>query len=48
MKQPTTLLDRAETPEVPAVFARQDPYVVNGLVTSWRVRAWTTVIGTGL
>ena len=42
------LLFRAETPEVPAAFARQDPYVVNGLVTSWRVRAWTTVIGTGL
>ncbi len=26
-------------------FARADPYVVNGLVKSWRVRPWTTVVG---
>lgn len=26
-------------------FARQDPYVVNGLVTAWSVRLWTTVVG---
>jgi uncharacterized protein len=26
-------------------FAAADPYVVNGLVTSWRVRPWTVVIG---
>ena len=26
-------------------FAVADPYVVEGLVTSWRVREWTTVIG---
>ncbi len=26
-------------------FARHDPYVENGLVTSWRVRPWTVVIG---
>jgi hypothetical protein len=26
-------------------FARQDPYVLNGVVTSWRVRAWNTVVG---
>lgn len=26
-------------------FARADPYVVNGLVTSWRVREWLTVVG---
>jgi uncharacterized protein YciI len=26
-------------------FARADPYVLNGLVTSWRVREWTTVVG---
>jgi len=34
-----------ESPEVAAVFARNDPYVVNGLVTAWRVREWTTVVG---
>lgn len=26
-------------------FARTDPYVTNGVVTRWRVRAWTVVIG---
>lgn len=26
-------------------FAEADPYVRNGLVKSWRVRAWTVVIG---
>jgi hypothetical protein len=26
-------------------FARQDPYVLGGLVTEWKVRAWTTVVG---
>ena len=30
-------------------FARRDPYVMGGLVTSWRVRRWNVVIGgTGL
>ena len=27
------------------VFARVDPYVVNGLVARWHVREWTTVVG---
>src|SRR5690349_8133153 len=26
-------------------FAKKDPYVVNGLVKSWRVRTWPTVVG---
>ena len=26
-------------------FAEADPYVANGLVKSWRVREWTTVVG---
>ncbi|MES2441693.1 MAG: YciI-like protein [Pseudomonadota bacterium] len=26
-------------------FAEADPYVTNGLVTAWRVRPWTTVVG---
>ncbi|MGH7058223.1 MAG: YciI-like protein [Planctomycetota bacterium] len=34
-----------ESPEVAADFARHDPYVINGLVTSWKVREWTTVVG---
>jgi len=28
-------------------FVKTDPYVVNGLVKSWRVRKWMTVIGEG-
>jgi uncharacterized protein YciI len=28
-------------------FARNDPYVQGGLVTRWKVRSWTTVIGPG-
>jgi uncharacterized protein len=28
-------------------FAAEDPYVKNGLVTSWRVRRWVMVIGDG-
>ena len=40
------LLFRGEGPEVAAAFARTDPYVLNGLVKSWRVREWTTVVGT--
>lgn len=39
------LLFRAESPEVVAAFAQADPYVRNGLVTRWRVREWTTVVG---
>ena len=26
-------------------FAKADPYVLNGLVESWHVREWTTVVG---
>jgi len=26
-------------------FARNDPYVINGLVTHWEVRRWNTVVG---
>ena len=28
-------------------FAAADPYVLQGLVTAWRVRPWTVVIGDG-
>jgi uncharacterized protein YciI len=39
------LLFRAASAEPVEDFARHDPYVVNGVVTSWRIREWTTVIG---
>ena len=29
-------------------FAKSDPYVVNGLVTKWRVREWNVVVGEGI
>ena len=41
------LLFQGASPEVAASFARADPYVANGLVTNWRVREWTTVVGPG-
>jgi uncharacterized protein len=40
------LLFNAESPEIPELFAAGDPYVQQGIVTRWRVRAWTTVVGT--
>jgi uncharacterized protein len=41
------LLFRGDSPVVAESFAKSDPYVKNGLVTKWRVREWTTVIGEG-
>lgn len=32
-------------PDAAEAFAKSDPYVLNDLVTSWRVRKWMTVIG---
>ena len=39
------LVFRADDRSVPERFAREDPYVKNGLVTQWRVRGWNLVIG---
>jgi uncharacterized protein YciI len=39
------LLFQGESPAAAERFARADPYVTHGIVTRWRVRAWTTVIG---
>jgi len=36
---------QGESPEEAEKFAQSDPYVLNGLVTRWRVRAWSTVVG---
>jgi len=36
--------DRTQVEE----FAASDPYVANGLVTAWRIRPWTVVVGTAL
>jgi uncharacterized protein len=39
------LLFSGDSPAVAENFARNDPYVTNGLVARWRVRTWTTVVG---
>lgn len=39
------LLFKADSWQVVEAFAKEDPYVVNGLVTRWWVREWTTVAG---
>ena len=39
------ILFQGDSPKVAVDFANADPYVLNGLVTRWRVREWTTVIG---
>lgn len=39
------LIFRGDSPEAAETFARNDPYVLNGLVTAWRVRKWITVVG---
>ena len=36
--------DRAEVEK----FVERDPYVINGLVTAWRIREWTVVVGTAM
>lgn len=41
------LLFRGETADAANRFAAADPYVQQGLVTRWRVRPWTTVVGPG-
>lgn len=39
------LIFKAASADVAKRFAQTDPYVVNGLIRSWRVREWTPVIG---
>jgi uncharacterized protein YciI len=41
------LLFRGDSPAAAEAFAAADPYVTNGLVTRWRVRPWSTVVGEG-
>jgi uncharacterized protein len=38
------LLFKADDATVAEDFARNDPYVKDGIVTAWRVRSWTVVI----
>lgn len=42
------LVFRADDPGPVEAFVREDPYVKNGLVTRWRIRPWTVVVGAAL
>ena len=39
------LLFDCDAPEIPTAFAQVDPYVLNGIVTRWKVAPWHTVVG---
>src|SRR5262249_10225752 len=39
------LVFRSDSPKAAEGFAQTDPYVINGLITSWRVRPWMVVVG---
>jgi uncharacterized protein YciI len=41
------LLFRCDSAAVVEAFVAADPYVRHGLVTGWRIRRWTTVVGAG-
>ena len=39
------LVFHADDPSIVEEFVRNDPYVEEGLVTSWHIRRWNVVIG---
>jgi hypothetical protein len=39
------LVFRGDSPAIVEAFVRKDPYMAHGLVRSYRVREWTTVVG---
>lgn len=39
------LIFAGDSPAVAEEFARNDPYVKSGCITSWKVRPWVVVIG---
>ena len=39
------LIFKGDSSEVAQDFAKNDPYVKNGLITEWHARPWTVVIG---
>jgi uncharacterized protein YciI len=42
---PRPAIIRTAPPAAAESVARNDPYVINGLVTHWEVRRWNTVVG---
>jgi hypothetical protein len=41
----SVLLFRGNSPAVAENFAKDDPYVTQGVVSRWYVREWTTAVG---
>lgn len=39
------LIFKSNGPNTAVDFARNDPYVKNGLISEWKVRPWTVVVG---
>lgn len=39
------LVFHVSNPSIVENFAKNDPYVLNGLVKQWRIRPWTVVVG---
>jgi uncharacterized protein YciI len=39
------LVFKGDSLSVAEEFARNDPYVVNGLITEWKVHPWSVVVG---
>ncbi|WKK78098.1 YciI-like protein [Marivirga salinae] len=39
------LIFKGESPKKAENFAKNDPYVKNGLIETWEVRPWTVVVG---
>lgn len=42
------LIFKGDSPAEAEAFAKNDPYVKNGLITEWYVRPWTVVVGSAL
>ena len=42
------LIFKVENKAQVEAFVKQDPYVQNGLVTSWNIREWSVVVGAAL
>jgi len=39
------LIFKGENATIAEDFAKNDPYVINGIIAEWTVRPWTVVIG---
>lgn len=43
-----TIVFKVESPSQVEQFVKNDPYIINGLVTEWQIREWTVVVGSAL